>query len=320
MAKKQKFKNVKLEQQELQPTTIGAFENRKKSSLGTFLILAIFILVIVFLPEISEYVDAYFNPVINVPGTNGNNPVNSNPTPDPGEDVKDYNNEFYALTSDLVVKRDDISLSNISIDLESNTMNFQVANVTQGSLVLGDLNYYLELYNADKTLLERVKITGTESVAPNYPREYKKKILTTTAVNFDTFLLVTKDAQDYPNFSINSDEDGKGSLVCRTDNETITYKFTSGALKELTSEYRHSINDVNYATEYTENKNKATNYNSKSGVVSSFIEYNEGYTITSNINLSEASRQYIFNADTFKLDTEPKIVKFEMEAQGFTCN
>ena len=34
----------------------------------------------------------------------------------------------------------------------------------------------------------------------------------------------------------------------------------------------------------------------------------------------EASRTYIFNADTFKLDTDPKVVSFEMEASGFNCN
>ncbi len=320
MAKKQKFKNVKLEQQELQPTTIGAFENRKKSSLGTFLILATFILVIIFLPQLSELIDTYFNPVVNVPGTTGNNPIKPNPTPDPGEDDDNYNDEFYTLTADLVVKRKDINLSNISIDTASNTMSFQVTNVTQGSLVIGDLNYYLELYNSDNTLMERVKLTGIESVAPNNPKNYKKKISANTAAALDKFLLVTKSTDDYPSFNVNFDENGQGSLICRNANEIVTYKFTNGALKELTSEVKHSTTETDYLTEYTENKNLATNYNSKSGIVSSFIEYSEGYTVTSNINLSEASRQYIFNADTFKLDTETKIVKFEMEAQGFTCS
>ena len=45
-----------------------------------------------------------------------------------------------------------------------------------------------------------------------------------------------------------------------------------------------------------------------------------GFNITTIVNLEEASRTYIFNADSFKLDTEPKVVSFEMEAQGFSCN
>ena len=38
-----------------------------------------------------------------------------------------------------------------------------------------------------------------------------------------------------------------------------------------------------------------------------------------NVDLNEAERTYIFDADTFSLETDAKVVSFEMEAQGFTC-
>ena len=58
MAKK-KIKNFKVEQDELKPITVGAFESRRKSSIGTFFILTVFVLVIVFLPQITDIVNEY---------------------------------------------------------------------------------------------------------------------------------------------------------------------------------------------------------------------------------------------------------------------
>ena len=90
-------------------------------------------------------------------------------------------------------------------------------------------------------------------------------------------------------------------------------------LKELTSEVTHKIEELDYTTIQETQKVLVNNYNSKTGVVSTMFEYEGGYNITTNVNLSVASRLYIFSADSFKLNTEPKVVKFEMEAQGFKC-
>ena len=56
MARK-KYKNFKVEQEELKPITIGVFESRKKTSLSIFVILTLFVLFVIFLPEISEKVN-----------------------------------------------------------------------------------------------------------------------------------------------------------------------------------------------------------------------------------------------------------------------
>jgi len=107
--------------------------------------------------------------------------------------------------------------------------------------------------------------------------------------------------------------------VCSNNHEKVTYKFNEEKLKEVTHEASYLTTDANYLTLYEANKVKANNYNSKLGVASTFFEYESGYNITTTVTLDEVSRMYIFNADSFKLDTEPKVVKFEMEAQGFKC-
>ena len=87
MAKK-KYKNVKIEQEELKPIAIGAFESRKKTSLGIFVILTLFVLAVIFLPQISEFIDEYLNPTPSTPVT-PNNPTPEEPAePDePSENV-----------------------------------------------------------------------------------------------------------------------------------------------------------------------------------------------------------------------------------------
>ena len=58
MAKK-RYKNIKIEQEELKPIAIGEFESRRKTSIGIFIILTIFVLVVIFLPQISSIINEY---------------------------------------------------------------------------------------------------------------------------------------------------------------------------------------------------------------------------------------------------------------------
>lgn len=321
MSKKRKsYKNIKLEQQELEATTIGVFENRKKSSIGIVVIMTIFILAVFFLPEISNLADKYLNPV--TPITPNPNPSPSTPTtPDPNEpDDDDYGNTFYNLGSELVITRDDITINGITLDSTNNTLNFKVINNTNSSLVIGNLNYYLELYNSEQTLIGRLKITGLESVANNYPITYKKSISESIANSLISVTLIKRDVNEYPAVTLNTNEEGNGSLICTNENETVTYKFHENALKEVSNELRRLSIEDTYYVDYNDNKIASNNYNTKTGITSSFIEYTEGYTITTTVNLNESNRLYIYSADTFNLNTEPQVVKFELEAQGFKCN
>ena len=139
MAKnKIKIKNMKLEQNELSATTIGVFENRKKSSIGVFVLLGIFVAVVFYLPSTSK----------------PNEPV----LPPSTDDEPNYNNEFYTLSADLKIEREDIVVSQFVVDNLTNKINFVVTNALNKHQSMEALNYYLELYSEEQTLLERVKI------------------------------------------------------------------------------------------------------------------------------------------------------------------
>lgn len=310
---KKKYKNIKIEQNELQPVAIGMFESRKKSSIGTFLILAIFILTIFFLPQISTVINDYLNPA----------PVNPDKpsTPDNKDNTNvddDKEEEFYAYADNLKITKDDVMVDTISVDKENNTLSYTVTN-NGNSKNMEELNYYIELYDSDKTLLERVKLASNLSLASGSFKNLTKPIKATTAASLGYIVLIKKTVSEYPDVSATLGEDGSEVLVCSTEHEKVTYKFVGNKLKSLTSIATYQMTDSDYEIKKEELQGLMNTYNTKVGIVSTKFDYDSGYSITTTVNLSEASRIYIFNADSFQLDTTPTVVKFEMEAQAFTC-
>lgn len=313
--KKKRIKNFKLEQVELKPMTIGMFESRKKSSIGTFVILTIFVLVIFFLPQITEIVNSYLYPEVETPV------IPSTPIKPvlPGEDdTPSYDDTFYEYNENLKITNDDLTINDFMVDTINNTLSYTITNNTNVQNIEA-LNYYIEIYNTERTLIERVKLASEIVLTNGAFRKLTKNISNEAATTIGFIVLVKKSIQEYPNVQLSVLEGGISSLVCSNSFEKVTYKFEDSKLKELTSEVTHKIEELDYTTIQETQKVLVNNYNSKTGVVSTMFEYEGGYNITTNVNLSVASRLYIFSADSFKLNTEPKVVKFEMEAQGFKC-
>jgi len=313
---KRKIRNIKLEQNELQSTTIGMFESRKKSSLGTFFVLTIFVLVIIFLPQISDFIKNYLHKE-STPSIIDNN----NSTPNNIIDNNTENNDddyFYEYIENLQIINDDITVDNFNIDLTNLLITYRVTN-NKASIDIETLNYYLEIYNQEKTLLERIKLASTSSLSNNESITITHHISSDAALNIGYLALIKKTILDYPEVNLNIDADGQSTLTCVYNNEVVSYQFTDYKLTSLTSEINHTTSEEDYLTELFNNQNLVSSYNSHTGITSLISESANGYNITTNVNLSEVARTYIFNADTFKLNTEPKVVKFEMEAQGFKC-
>lgn len=318
MAKK-KYKNVKVEQEELKPIAIGAFESRKKTSVGIFIILTIFVLVVIFLPQITEKINEYLDPTPPTPTTP--NTPNENPNeedPDDGEDNEDET--FYQYDPTLRIEREDVIISDISIDATNNTITYSVTNNTNAYQDMETLNYYIEIYNTERTLIERVKLVPEGLLAGGAFETFTRPITSTSATTIGYIVLVKKTLDDYPEVELATDGDGNSSLVCTNTHETVTYEFNNNALKSVTSIVEYVNTDANYTDIYSTYQTLADSYNRTNGITSNFFINTGGFNITTLIDLEKASRTYIFNADTFTLDTEAKEVSFEMEAQGFDCN
>ena len=318
MAKK-KYKNFKIEPEELKPVTIGEFESRKRTSIGIFLILTIFVLVVIFLPQISDAVNEYLNPKPATP-TTPNNPTDNPGEEDPNDDDGNEDETFYEYVANLRIEREALTVSEISVDPTNYTISYSVTNNSNTYQDMEALNYYLEIYNSDRTLIERVKLVNSGSLAGGAFQSYTKNISESSATTIGYLVLVQKTEDDYPEVILTSGADGSANLVCSRTHETVTYRFTNNELKEVTSIIEYATTDTDYATIYSNYQTLANSYNGTAGITSTLFNSVSGFNITTIVNLAEARRSYIFNADTFGLDTEPKVVSFEMEAQGFDCN
>lgn len=317
MAKK-KYKNIKVEQEELKPIAIGAFESRKKTSIGTFIILTIFVLVVIFLPQISDAVNEYLNPTVNTP-TTPNTPADPD-EPDNPDDGDNEDETFYEYVANLQIEREDITVSEINIDAVNYTLTYNVTNNANTYQDIEDLNYYIEIYNSERTLIERVKLSNSTFLAGGAFQTFTKNISEEAATTVGYLVLVSKTIDDYPEIELSTDAGGNSTLVCTNTHETVTYEFTDNALKEVTSIVEYLTTDPEYTEIYSTYQTLANTYNSTTGITSNFFISTGGFNITTIVNLEEANRSYVFNADTFELDTEPKVVNFEMETQGFDCN
>ena len=324
MAKK-KYRNVKLEQDELKPIAIGAFESRKRTSIGTFIIITLFILVVVFLPQISEVINEYLNPTPPTPAIPDNPTDDEQPLDNPQTNIDET---FYDYVANLSIEREKITVSKINIDNINNTISYSVTNNTNSYQDLEELNYYIEIYNTDRTLLERIKLASpsisdevtSTVIAGGATQNFIKSLSSNSTITEGYIVLVQKTTDDYPEITLTSNSEGNSTLICSNNHEKVTYSFENNELKQTTSIVEYLTTDADYESIYSSYQTLSNNYNATPGMTSTFFMNANGFNITTIVNLEEASRAYIFNADSFKLNTEPKVVSFEMEAQGFNCN
>lgn len=313
---KKRYKNIKIDQDELKPIGIGITENKKKNSIGSFIIIAIFVLIVVFLPQISSLINEYLNPQINTPV------VPSDPTPEepeePNED-ENYNDVFYELNETLKIEREDVSVSNFVVDNINNTISYNVTNMASGYANLEELGYFIEIYNMDKTFIGRVRLVDSRTLASNAFVSYTRNISADASQNIYYIILVKKTDVEYPDVTLVVNEANEGSIVCSNNYETVTYKFTDNALKSVSSVISYPLNVDNYEVIASEYQTLANTYNKTTGITSNFFQSTDGFNITTIVDLAEASRTMIFNADSFEEGTLPKVVSFEMNALGYTC-
>ena len=311
MAKK--IKNMKLEQNDLTPTTIGVFENRKRSSVGAIILIIIFVAFVWFLPQISEYINAYLNPTTVTPATPKNPTTPKNPEEVEKPELVPYSDSIKLTNSDLTVDQ-------IVISSEDLTIKYAITN-NGTNTDIESLNYYLELYNKEQTFIERIKLATLLTMPTGAFRNVVKTIKEESANSIGYLMLVKKNYVEYPEVSLQNAIDGTGTMVCtRGETEKVTYKFNDNKLVEVVSEVSQVNTIDNYDSLYQEQANLSNTYNNKEGITSTIFSYDTGYHVTTTVNLNDADRTIIYNADTFKLNTEPKVVHFEMSAQGFSCN
>ena len=309
MAKKEKEKII-LENIELQPQVIGYTYKKKSNILRVIIIFVIFSLCIFYINDISVFINDLLGKT--TASSIKNNAGNNNKEENKNNAVNKI--EYHIFSNTLEIKEENFILKNFNYS--NNKLTLEVENNSNSIVDLRNKKYYIELYDEYKKLLERHKInidviSSKESVAYDF-------ILTN---NFYYFVLEEKTIDDYPAVNLNKDSNGISQLICIKDYEKIEYTFKNEELNKI----RHMINEndnsaENYYVRYNNFQNKITKLNLVNGVRASFNGSLNSYAATIEIDLQTANIYELDEKYYYSYKEIPKVVKFEMETQGFACD
>ena len=316
MGKKKEKIEIRLSDEELMPATIGILEEAKSGTVGLIILFLIFTLFAIFLPNITEGINKLL-------GKDDSVLVNPDegivPNPDVEEEVVE---SMHDLIDDLEITYNDIKFSKF-VKSEINGVyyiSFSLENMSDNMIDFEKTRYYLETYTTDKTLLSRHIF--------NNNKLNLKSILTQTLEiteeeynNVSKVLITKKTKDDYPEISLNENDSKQYSLTCIKNKDNIIYTFDKDKNIIRIKDTINVINDNStiYSQSLSLYQNQVANLNNKTGISSSLVEISTGFIVSIDISVKSANLKKISN-DNYYSEAEPKVIDFEMESRGYSCN
>ena len=297
---------------ELTPVTLAVKEDKKKASIfgivWIVLIFGIFILGVIYLPDIASFVNNYFNPDVVTPSGGNNNKNNGN------DDVNSDDEKIkeYVISDNLEITFDSFKINNIK--KENNKISMDIVNTSNEILDLSKDNYFINMYSESKTLLKRVMLGDViVSVGSTYTVSYD--------VDDNVYMLSVYNLskKDYPAYVVTSDESNMGTLTCTKEYEKIDYLTNNNKVYAINLLNEVSSSDTNFNTLYATYQAMKNTYDNVEGISSSLDVINNVLTFRSVINLNVVLDGSINLKSYYPKDTDAKVIYFEMTSMGYTC-
>lgn len=297
---------------ELTPVTLAVKEDKKKASIfgivWIVLIFGIFILGVIYLPDIASFVNNYFNPDVVTPSGGNNNKNNGN------DDVNSDDEKIkeYVISDNLEITFDSFKINNIK--KENNKISMDIVNTSNEILDLSKDNYFINMYSEGKKLLKRVMLGDViVSVGNAYTVSYD--------VDDNVYMLSVYNLskKDYPAYVVTSDESNMGTLTCTKEYEKIDYLTNNNKVYAINLLNEVSSSDTNFNTLYATYQAMKNTYDSVEGISSSLDVINNVLTFRSIINLNVVLDGSINLKSYYPKDTDAKVIYFEMTSMGYTC-
>ena len=297
---------------ELTPVTLAVKEDKKKASIfgivWIVLIFGIFILGVIYLPDIASFVNNYFNPDVVTPSGGNNNKNNGNDdTNNDDEKIKEY-----VISDNLEITFDSFKINNIK--KENNKISMDIVNTSNEILDLSKDNYFINMYSEGKKLLKRVMLGDViVSVGSTYTVSYD--------VDDNVYMLsiYNLSKKDYPAYVVTSDESNMGTLTCTKEYEKIDYLTNNNKVYAINLLNEVSSSDTNFNTLYATYQAMKNTYDNVEGISSSLEVINNVLTFRSVINLNVVLDGSINLKSYYPKDTDAKVIYFEMTSMGYTC-
>lgn len=311
MIKLAKKKQIVISEEELVPTTLAVVQDKKKANvfgmIWIFIIFIIFIAGVIYLPEISAYINSYLNPDVVVPNT----PSKDNKKED---DTKDETSvKEYKIANDLEITEESFKISNFNI--ENNTIKFKITNLTSEVLELKDEHYFVNLYNDSKKLLQRIYLQDIISPSSEADATYDLSDSSASIIS-----LVKISEEEYPSHIVTVPEEGVATLTCTKNYEKVEYLLNNNKAYVTNLLYEVNTTDVNFNNLYNNYQTLQTTYNNIEGVSSNITLENGLLSFKTIINLSSVKSDTLNLKTIYPFGTDAKVIYFEMTASGYTCS
>lgn len=311
MIKLAKKKQIVISEEELVPTTLAVVQDKKKANvfgmIWIFIIFIIFIAGVIYLPEISAYINSYLNPDVVVPST----PSKDNKKED---DTKDETSvKEYKIANDLEITEESFKISNFNI--ENNTIKFKITNLTNEVLELKDAHYFVNLYSDNKKLLQRIYLQDILSPSSETDAAYDLSDSSAKVIS-----LVKISEEEYPSHIVTVPEEGVATLTCTKNYEKVEYLLNNNKVYVTNLLYEVNTTDVNFNNLYNNYQALQTTYNNIEGVSSNITLENGLLSFKTIINLSSVKSDTLNLKTIYPFGTDAKVIYFEMTASGYTCS
>lgn len=297
---------------ELTPVTLAVKEDKKKASIfgivWIVLIFGIFILGVIYLPDIASFVNNYFNPDVVTPSGGNNNKNNGN------DDVNSDDEKIkeYVISDNLEIKFDSFKINNVK--KVNSKISMDIVNTSNEILDLSKDNYFINMYSEGKKLLKRVMLGDViVSVGSTYTVSYD--------IDDNVYMLsiYNLSKKDYPAYVVTSDESNMGTLICTKEYEKIDYLTNNNKVYAINLLNEVSSSDTNFNTLYATYQAMKNTYDSVEGISSSLDVINNVLTFRIIINLNVVLDGSINLKSYYPKDTDAKVIYFEMTSMGYTC-
>lgn len=291
-----------------EPITLGKIKKGGKTK--PILIIIIFLFMgsfILFLPTIINYfgdynlIDLIKNGELIDFFKNHNSYINK-------QDDTIKNNttlENTSINTKTVLESNNITLNNFEIT--KTNIKFKINNEQNIDL---DNNYYYLILKKDTTTIY-IRIENKNELNFTFTPPLKDTL------NISGNIKKYND-NDYPKFTLSSDETGLSSLICTKSLNNYEYIFDNNLLVRIKLNYTY--NDTGNNSIYLSEFEKYTALQKQitlNGNTSNITENQTGFTFTADVNLNNQTNLVFDNY--YKFNTKSNKVNFDMIAKGYDC-
>lgn len=312
---KQSTPQVQFSNEELIPSVIGIIDDKEKSSWPLILIFILLIGFVVGLPTITNYLNNEKNHEDKI--------ISNDKKPDHVDETPTEDVPFYSFSDTKSIQIEGISFQEFK--LEEKQIELQITNHSESKNYLINHKLYLELYDKDKMLLQRIKLPS-ENLSKGNTETYSF-LLTVPKSQIIEFRLEEKKEDDYPSIDLKKENDSTYYLDCTKDNEKLTYQFNEEQkLQRITEIFNYPSSKSDYSKYLTDYRQTTSQYNALEGVTSNIVEVANGFTVTTILDLSKVDmkdrvvQNTLKNVAYYGKDTEGKVVYFELSAMNYNCS